>query len=140
MTNSIQLAEPTYNKISRIDLLLGGSVDALIHKNGSFKCKDENIVFRETELGWIVSGSVPQLNCFSTIVSKPTTVGSENLELVLKSLDESLRKFWEIEEVSSKRDLTMEKKLFMNPLQEDFLQDGIWFAYRLKSQILSSLT
>lgn len=111
LDDSIKLADPSFNQNASIDLLLGGLVDASIHKNGSFKCKFENIVFRETELGWIVSGSVPEVNCFSSMASETGVANYENLDLVLKSLDNSLRKFWEVEEVSMGRDLTKEEML-----------------------------
>lgn len=113
LSEYIQLADPTFNQKSKIDLLLGGSFDAAIYKTKSFKSKSANVVFRETELGWIVSGSVPQLNCFSTIVTKPgdSSRSPSSLELILKSLDNSLRRFWEIEEISEKRHLTMEEKM-----------------------------
>lgn len=116
INESIQLADPTFNRNSKIDLLLGGSFDASIFKNRSFKSKNDNVIFRETELGWIVSGSIPQLNCFSTIVSKPSQTNSKSLELVLKSLDSSLRRFWELEleGISEKRELTMEEKICEN--------------------------
>lgn len=111
INESIQLADPKFNKKSKIDILLGGSIDAAIYKSRSFKSKTDNVVFRETALGWLVSGSVPQINCFSTIVNKPNSTNSSGLELVLKSLDNSLRRFWEIEEICEKRDLTMEEKM-----------------------------
>lgn len=105
MIRLIKLADhPTFNKNASIDLLLGGLVDAAIHKSVSFKSKSENIVFRETELGWIVSGSVPEQNCFSSMSSEAFVANYENLDLVLKSLDNTLRQFWEVEEVPLRRD------------------------------------
>lgn len=105
----IDLADPTFNQNASIDLLLGASADASIHKSGSFKCKNENVVFRETELGWVVSGSVPEINCFS-IQSKQNSIASfENLNVIFKSLDETLKKFWETEDFSDKRNLTEEE-------------------------------
>lgn len=65
---NIQLADPNFNKSSKIDLLLGGDVDCAIYKSGSSKYG--NIIFRETELGWISSRCVRnQLNCFATTLA-----------------------------------------------------------------------
>lgn len=102
---SMTLADPNFNKAAKIDLLLGGEVDCAIFKKGSFK--SHNLIYRETELGWIVSGCVPHhLNCYTSVIAK-----AENLELIYKSLDQSLRKFWEIEEIPVSRALTGEEML-----------------------------
>lgn len=102
---SIKLADPNFNHAAKIDLLLGGEVDCAIFKSGSFK--SDNIIYRETELGWIVSGCVShELNCFTAAIAR-----TENLELVFKSLDQSIRRFWEIEELPVSRALTGEEML-----------------------------
>lgn len=104
------LADPTFNTKSRIDLLLGGAIDAAIHKTASVKLVQENIVLRD--LGWIISGSVPELNCFSSVVENSVEKKSEGLEMVLKSLDDSITRFWELEEVPrTSRLLSYEERL-----------------------------
>lgn len=103
---SICLADPTFNKNAKIDILLGGEIDSAIHKKGSLKL--ENIVFRETQLGWIASGTVivtqPQMDCFASVGK------CESLKTVLNSLDETLKQFWEIEEMHKCRSLTEEER------------------------------
>lgn len=106
-----KLADPCYNKKASIDLLLGGSIDALINQGGFFKLDDQNIILRETELGWVVSGSVPELNCFTSTVENTDNDNTDGIELIMKSLDYSIKRFWEVEELPNQRQLTNEEKL-----------------------------
>lgn len=108
---NIAFADPSYKNSSQIDLLLGGDVDSAIFKEGSFKAENENIVFRDSELGWIVSGSVPIQHCFSSSVTNKADISSDSVQLVYKSLDDSIRRFWEIEEVPNNRSLSEEERL-----------------------------
>lgn len=100
--HSIQLADPYYNIKSKIDLLLGGSLDALIRLPGLVKSKFENINYQQTTLGWIASGTIPTSNCFLT---------TQQSNISLRSLDVTIRQFWELEEVQHKRMLTKEEEL-----------------------------
>lgn len=105
---NLAFADPGFKNCSQIDLLLGGDIESAIYKGGSFKSKTENIVFKNSELGWIVSGSVPVINCFS---SSTDVIPDDSVQLVFKDLDSSLRRFWEIEELPFSRALTEEERL-----------------------------
>lgn len=107
MKRSIQLADPNFKRRSQIDLLLGGDLDSAIYRSGSFKSDCENIVFRDTELGWVASGSVPRISCYSTTVN---CMGN-NSQLIFRNLDQSIRRFWEVEEIPEVRSLTEEERL-----------------------------
>lgn len=113
------LADPSYNVKSRIDILLGGGVESEIKLAGLIKSKFENINFQETVLGWIVSGSIPTSQCFLTTnclkySSANCFLSTNNCQPsldILQSLDSSLRKFWEVEEIPTDRLLTEEERL-----------------------------
>ena len=111
LPSSIMLADPTYDQTSKIDLLLSGAVDALIHKEGVYKAKNSNIVLLETELGWIVSGSIEHLQCFSSVTNTVSNQNSsDKVELLLKQLDNSLKMFWALEELPTKRTISAEEE------------------------------
>lgn len=107
---SLNLADPNYNQRSRIDLLLGGSVDAAIQKGSCFKLDQDNIIIRDTQLGWLVSGSVSELNCFSATVKSDPQDSNSN-KSVFESLNDTLKRFWEVEELPNQRNFTSEEKL-----------------------------
>lgn len=97
-SSNVELADPLYNVNSKIDLLLGGDIDSAIKKHGLIKSQFDNICYQETSLGWVVSGSVPQTMCFITTKSK----GSHEQD----SLDKSIRRFWEVENMPAESPLT----------------------------------
>lgn len=107
--DSLCLADPAFKTSSQIDLLLGGDIDSAIHKSGSFKT--DNMVFKDTELGWVASGSIPLSNCYLTSAVDASKVQNENLQLIFKSLDSAITNFWTIEELPFKRSLTEEERL-----------------------------
>lgn len=92
----LNLADPTFNSSGRIDLLLGGDVDAAIQMEGFQRLDKENIIFKESKLGWLVSGSLESVQCFNSSFIR----ASENPTICL---DNTLRSFWEIENVPRER-------------------------------------
>lgn len=96
------LADPRFDVKGKIDLLLGGGIDAIIKLSGLIKSQYDNINFQETRLGWVVSGSIGSVDC---VLSSIESAGS------LQSLDHSLRKFWELEDVPQSRLLTKDEQL-----------------------------
>lgn len=103
----ISLADPNFHLPTEVDMLLGGNVDALISMSGCLKYPDENLVLKQTRLGWIASGGKAQSQCFTISTRNQKQETRETLE----SLDKNMRRFWEIEEPSKKNLLTTEEKL-----------------------------
>lgn len=92
----LDLADPTFNSSGRIDMLLGGDVDAAIQMEGFQRLDRENIIFKESKLGWLVSGSLESVQCFNSSFIKISEDSST-------SLDSTLRSFWEVENVPHER-------------------------------------
>ncbi|XP_074028527.1 uncharacterized protein [Leptinotarsa decemlineata] len=109
-TDHLKLADPDFNKKSRIDLLLGNDIFPYILKEGKVSLGENKPVYLNTVFGWIVMGKVPQIsakcdtikvNSFFTKVSNPT-------------LDNILQKFWTLEEVPDIKVISSEDRFCEN--------------------------
>lgn len=97
--DGLQLADPEFPRQSKIDILIGGDIygDLLLpglHQRVGLPTA------QNTVLGWILSGRVPAIdtnNISSTLLSNQCTVDNE------------LTRFWEIEETSLTRALTVDE-------------------------------
>jgi len=76
------LADPKFEKPSRIDIIIGADLYAQIMKNGIVKI--DGLLGQNTELGWVVSGCTKSKG---NAVITATTIEVKNLE-----------RFWEIED------------------------------------------
>ena len=98
--NHLNLADPSFNIPSKVDVLLGADVveDILLEK----KIKDNGLHLRESILGWVVSGPIatPDANCISTHLA--VTADAET--------DQLLSKFWELESFPEQKHLTAEER------------------------------
>ena len=99
-----KLADPTFNRPSCIDLLLGGDFESFINKTAMIKSKDNTVTFRDTRLGWVVNGNIQNTKlCLSVNVQR----GND-----LDNLEKAITKFWETEEFSNeKRSFTAEEQM-----------------------------
>lgn len=96
------LADPNFNCSGKIDLLLGGDVDAIIQMAGFKRLGNENIIARESRLGWLVSGSTESVQCLTS---------SLQIQEPIVQLDKTLRSFWEIENVPLDRIMSKNESL-----------------------------
>lgn len=95
----LQLADPQYDTPARIDLLLGSPVYGLLLLPGLVKASPSEPIAQNTEFGWILSGPVRE----APIVRNISTF---HLKI---DLDNQLKKFFEMEEVSKERVRTQEE-------------------------------
>ena len=95
------LADPTFWKTMKIDILLGASVHAQIIKDGIIKgCSINEPIATNTELGWILSGNSASSGSFCSLTVMH--IGSR--------IDSMLERFWQQEEVfDSNKILTPEE-------------------------------
>ena len=122
-----RLADPNYNEHGDAQILLGGDIDALIQLDGFIKSSAENIIFRNSELGWLVSGAIKK-RCFKTSLNC-------NIDMLSK-LDTTFGQFWECEELPLNRQFTSEEISAENFYKDTTkrLQDGhTWLLYHLKA-------
>ncbi|XP_075147221.1 uncharacterized protein LOC142221389 [Haematobia irritans] len=91
----IDLADPNFYKPAPIDVLLGSDILPFILKSGVRKKVSGDLLAQETEFGWILSGpsNTKSVSSFASFVT------------CSNSLNEEIRKFWELEEVPSSRNL-----------------------------------
>ncbi|RYE14254.1 MAG: hypothetical protein EOP45_19885, partial [Sphingobacteriaceae bacterium] len=92
------LADPNFWKKSKIDFILGADVFARLILHGVIKSHPAGLVAQETEVGWIISGprysiQSPQIVCMVSEIDE---------------LDESLKKFWDMEEIGNEKTLSSE--------------------------------
>lgn len=91
---NVNLADPTFHTSSKIDILIGADRFWDLLNHGKIRLSSGPFL-QNTKLGWIISG--PILNTQSCI-KKVQCNFTQTLEL-----NEQLKKFWEIEEISSSK-------------------------------------
>ncbi|XP_058980324.1 uncharacterized protein LOC131803245 [Musca domestica] len=109
--SGLELADPNFFKPAPIDMLIGSDILPTIIKPGLEKNISGNLLAQDTEFGWIVSGK-----------PKPRSVVSfASWTVTVDPLNEELRKFWEIENVSNENCLS-ESDLWC----EEFYKDTVY--------------
>ncbi|XP_037870678.2 uncharacterized protein LOC119629338 [Bombyx mori] len=111
--DNIQLADPTFDVSSDIDLLLGADIFWDLLEQGRIRLPSGPFLLN-TKLGWVVSGP---------ICSNHSNINEVQCNFS-HSLDLQLRKFWEIEDLSvSKNILTQDEnkceKLFIDTTKRE---------------------
>ncbi|XP_065213370.1 uncharacterized protein LOC135840671 [Planococcus citri] len=98
----MQLADPTFNIPSEIDLLIGSNIFWKLLGNSKYSLQNNLPELRDTRFGWIVTGQV----------TTNTTTGSCNLIYnESKQICDLLERFWDTETLKpEKREWTAEEK------------------------------
>lgn len=96
-TKDLYLADPQFSTPNRIDILLGADVYSCIIQEGIVKSPHGTLIAQSTALGWILSGTVNAVN-------KPKTKNISVMHAQINE-DDSLKKFWEVEEKFSRNKL-----------------------------------
>ncbi|KAJ8966512.1 hypothetical protein NQ317_010498 [Molorchus minor] len=99
----LNLADPLFHQPSKIDMLIGADILFDIIAPGIIRLGKDLPTMQNTQLGWIIAGPAPSKNSFSHI--------SINLFSHQLPLEELIPKFWQIEEITTKRFLSPEDKL-----------------------------
>ena len=86
--NDVRLADPSFGRPGRIDLLLGVEIFTTVLRQGRRMGPPGSPVALETEFGWVLAGNTGSSSPASHAVVHHAT---------LLSGDDILRKFWEIE-------------------------------------------
>lgn len=87
----LQLADPRFYESAKIDMLLGSGACAKIFNGPKIEVGDGLPVAFETIFGWVLMGDVTE---------RQSSIQSFHC---VTSIDETLKKFWEIEEVSREK-------------------------------------
>lgn len=106
--DSLVFADTLFYKGAKIDILFGVDViyDLLLDDGGLMKSKTTKMFAQETILGWTITGSV-KLNRFNHEQCYPSRVIS--LTSTINELNETIQRFWEIEEINAPRTILNEK-------------------------------
>lgn len=107
---NIELADPMFNQPSKIDMLIGAEIFYNIFCTGQIQLSDDLPILQKTKFGWIVSGKLFDGTPESTLDSQSYFTQSYS-SLSFSSLDNQLKKFWEIEDCQSHNNQSLEEKL-----------------------------
>nr|CAI5838764.1 unnamed protein product [Callosobruchus analis] len=100
---NIKLADPTYNKPGKIDILIGADVFWQLLCVGQLNIGSDEPLLQKTRLGWVVAG----FNNSESKISKSSCHLSQIVDI-----QKTLSQFWEVEEVSSTtKPMSLEEKL-----------------------------
>lgn len=103
----VKLADPSFNKPGRIDILLGSEFTFSSLKNGQLRLGLNGLVAQETEFGWVFGGALNVAN--NRAVRQKicnVTINSRNWDL-----NETLMRFWALGEIQEKRHVTDQERL-----------------------------
>nr|CAI5862640.1 unnamed protein product [Callosobruchus analis] len=104
--SNLELADDKFNIPAPVDILLGAHAYSQIIKPGIVQGQPGQPIAMETVFGWVLLGNAqtfdkqitsPSISCHLTSLSTP-------------SLDQSIRKFWEIESLPSKQFVSQEEE------------------------------
>lgn len=91
----VQLADPSFARPAKIELLLGAECFYNILQSGNCKPKTSKLVFQETELGWIVVGSTSRSEDGSFVVELP--LRKDNSSILGDTRKTALSRFLSVE-------------------------------------------
>lgn len=120
---SITLADPQYNSPGDIDLLLGAGVWANIVRAGIYRSRIGTLL-QETEFGYVVLGRFPSGHSEQTALAAVREEQGKSENSSLDRLDATLRGFWEIEELTTKRMRSQQEEL----AEQIFVQNHVRMA------------
>jgi Pao retrotransposon peptidase/Family of unknown function (DUF5641)/Putative peptidase (DUF1758)/Integrase core domain/Integrase zinc binding domain len=120
------LADPTFNKKGRIDMLLGADIFYSILKPNQKQPAQNQPLFQETYFGWIAVGKV--------FIENPSATNQRSF--VINNLDDLVQRMWTLDKCNyEKEPMTIEEKLCEEHFVLNVLRDkkGIFFVrYPLK--------
>ncbi|XP_037960644.1 uncharacterized protein LOC119689804 [Teleopsis dalmanni] len=91
LPNNIQLADPTFHKSDKIDMLFGAEFYHQLLSPGQIQLSRELPILQNTVLGWIVSGKIQNANTMIATCG----IASED------SLENAIEQLWKVEEVDT---------------------------------------
>ncbi|XP_071562311.1 uncharacterized protein [Temnothorax nylanderi] len=98
---NLKLADPLFCNPGHIDALIGGEFFLQLLEAGKIELGESLPVLQNTKFGWVVSGPIPQ-----HLITRRTTsrqLSNNHVCLITQqiSIDDTLRKFWELEEYAN---------------------------------------
>lgn len=112
----LQLADPEFNISSSVDLLLGADIFPLILQNGRIEGHEQEPSAINTVFGWILMG---RIKC---LTNNPITTLFSSLDTLC--LDDTLKKFWELEEIPQAPIMSPDARLCEKSYASTFRRDN----------------
>lgn len=111
----LNLADPLFNVCGAIDILLGADIFPLVLKNGRLLGNFKEPSALDTIFGWILMGKISH--------QSPPLVNT-CLASLENSLDVTLKKFWELEEVPQRICISQEDKVCEDIFKTTYTRDN----------------
>ncbi|XP_066258254.1 uncharacterized protein [Euwallacea similis] len=102
--SQINLADEHFNEPKNIDILLGVDIFYDLLGSGKIKLGEKLPVLQETSLGWVISGNLAEFGS-----RNQKTVCNLSTNISNKMLNDSLTKFWHVEEFEHSKFLSKEE-------------------------------
>jgi hypothetical protein len=98
---NLKLADPTFNTPSGIDMLIGAELYETIMLDARIK-ENNNVTYRDSLFGWVVIGGSPSVSIqtLTTCLSSLSWIPAED----------TLKKFWEIQDLPQSHHFTKEEQ------------------------------
>ncbi|KAJ8946909.1 hypothetical protein NQ317_015189 [Molorchus minor] len=116
--DNLILADYKFNESNSIDLLLGSASFWQLLCTGRLQSGSNQITLYETKLGWIIAGSMCIPRQITDTISCFSIDANTN-----KALDNSITKFWDIEEVNAKPNLSKSEQFCENHFKNTYKRD-----------------
>ncbi|XP_018570655.1 uncharacterized protein LOC108910517 [Anoplophora glabripennis] len=116
---NIKLADPNFEIPERIDILIGADVFWKLLCVGQINLGPDSPILQKTRFGWIIAGPI------NNFTQKTVCNFSKNIDV-----QDDLSKFWEIEEIDSRKPHSVEEELCEMHFSKNFTrdQDGRFIA------------
>lgn len=112
ISDNINVADESFNKLAPINVLLGSSICWQLFETGKLNLNYKNLLLQNTKLGWIVSGQLLHNN---QLVN----------QVACLSLKENVEKFWQVEEfITNKKHLTPDESICEDKLINTTFRDN----------------
>lgn len=126
--STIKLADPSFNRPGRIDMLLSAEVFFNVILDGKFELGNEKPRLVNTSLGWIVGGAYSNTASVNMIKKKPINCAI----ISMKSLSEQLERFWTVENCEKEDNFRSAQDEFVEKhFLENYTFDSNRFCVRL---------
>ena len=119
--SNLKLADPTFNTPSGIGMLIGAELYETIMLDARIK-ENNNVTYRDSLFGWVVIGGSPSVSiqALTTCLSSMSSIPEE----------ETLKKFWEIEDLPQGHHFTKEEQACEQHFQQTTTrnEDGLFIV------------
>ncbi|XP_058802831.1 uncharacterized protein LOC131670868 [Phymastichus coffea] len=115
----LTLADTEFDKMSRVDCILGADVYPALILDGLIKGGRNEPIAQRTTLGWVISGLTP-----SPAEVSPSLVRCHTVDTDYHNVAKELRRFWELEEILPTRLLSREDQACEDHFSSTHVRDS----------------